>query len=198
MEAVVKAVDIPVTVKMRAGWDEKEINAPYLAKICEQAGAAAVTVHGRTRAQMYAPPVNKDVIRDVKKAVSIPVIGNGDVTDGTSAKELMEYTGCDAVSVGRGALGRPWVFSMINAYLNDGTVLPEPTLEQRMSVMLSHIEKLCKYKGDYIGMREARKHSAWYIKGMRGAAALRNEIVTIKSIDDLHRITEKIILNAEI
>ena len=191
--ACVKAVPVPVTVKMRIGWDSDSINAVELAKRCEDAGAAAVTVHGRTRQQMYAPPVNRDVIRQVKESVSIPVIGNGDVTDGRSARVILEETGCDLVMVGRGALGRPWVFSLINAYLADGVILPEPPIEERMAVLMRHIEKLCEYKGDYIGVREARKHAGWYIKGVRGAAGFRGEIGAISSMDELRRLAEKVI-----
>ncbi|MCR5484483.1 MAG: tRNA dihydrouridine synthase DusB [Clostridiales bacterium] len=193
VKACVKVSPVPVTVKMRTGWDDNSINAIEVAKICEDAGAAAITVHGRTRAQMYSPPVNMDVIRDVKKAVSIPVIGNGDVTDGKSALNMLEYTGCDFLAVGRGSLGRPWVFEMINKYLRDGTVMEEPPVEERMAVMVRHIKKLCLYKGDRIGIKEARKHAAWYIKGQRGAASFRNEIGAISSIDELECLAEKVI-----
>ncbi len=192
-EACVKVVPVPVTVKMRIGWDCDHINAVELAKRCEEAGAAAVAVHGRTRQQMYAPPVNREVIRQVKESVTIPVIGNGDVTDGKSARRMLDETGCDLLMVGRGTLGRPWVFSLINAYLADGTVLPEPPIEERMAVMLQHIEKLCENKGDYIGIREARKHAGWYIKGVRGAAGFRSEIGEISSMDELRRLAEKVV-----
>ena len=191
--AVSRAVEVPVTVKIRAGWDSDTLNAVEMATICEAAGAAAVTVHGRTRAQMYAPPVDLDIIRQVKAAVHIPVIGNGDVTDGESAKAMLETTGCDMVMVGRGALGRPWVFDQIRAYLTSGEILPDPPVDRRMTVMLEHIERLCAYKGDYIGMREARKHAAWYMKGLHGAAAYRNEICTLNSFDDLRRLADRVI-----
>lgn len=189
----VKAIALPLTVKMRSGWDDEHINAVELAKLCEQAGAAAITVHGRTRQQMYAPPVNRDIIREVKQAVNVPVIGNGDVTDALSAEEMFKETGCDLVMVGRGALGRPWVFTQINTYFATGEILPEPPIEERMSVMLRHIDKLCEYKGDYIGMREARKHAAWYIRDIRGAAKYRNEIGTLTSMDELKILAEKVI-----
>lgn len=193
VKAVVEASTVPVTVKMRSGWDDSSINAVELAKRCEDAGASAITVHGRTKIQMYAPPVNTDIIREVKKAVSIPVIGNGDVADGKSAAELMEKTGCDMVMLGRGALGRPWVFSQINAYLDNEVVLPEPPVTEKMRVMLKHIEKLCEYKGERIGIREARKHAAWYTKGLHGAANYRSRIGLISSIEELQQIALELI-----
>lgn len=189
VKEVVKAVDVPVTVKMRSGWDFYSINAVELAKMCEQAGASAITVHGRTKMQMYAPPVNIDIICEVKNAVKIPVIGNGDITDGVSAAKMLEETGCDAVSVGRGALGRPWVFAQINAWLEYEVLLPEPTVTQKMEVMLRHIEKLCEYKGERIGIREARKHAAWYTKGLRGGAQYRSKMSLINSIDELRELS---------
>ena len=193
VEAVVKASTVPVTVKMRSGWDDSTINAVELAKRCEQAGAAAITVHGRTKMQMYAPPVNIDIIREVKNAVSIPVIGNGDIIDGKSAAKMLEETGCDMVMVGRGALGRPWVFQEINAYLDHEVILPEPTVMQKMHVMLKHIEKICEYKGERIGIREARKHAAWYTKGLHGAANYRARIGLIESIEELAQIAAELI-----
>ena len=193
VKEVVKASTVPVTVKMRSGWDDDNINAVELAKRCEAAGAAAITVHGRTKVQMYSPPVNIDIIRAVKKAVSVPVIGNGDITDGKSAAKMLEETGCDMVMVGRGALGRPWVFQQINAWLEHERVIPEPHVIQRMVIMLKHIEKLCEYKGERIGIREARKHAAWYTKGLRGAAEYRAKMSSIESIDDLKYIAGEFI-----
>ena len=193
VKAVAEVSTVPVTVKMRSGWDGEHINAVELAKRCEDAGAAAITVHGRTKVQMYAPPVNTDIIRQVKQAVSIPVIGNGDVTDGLSAARLMEETGCDMVMVGRGALGRPWVFSQINAYLDHEVILPDPPVVERMRVMLKHIETLCAYKGERVGIREARKHAAWYTKGLYGAANYRARIGLISSVEELRQIALELI-----
>ena len=192
-EAVVKSVEIPVTVKFRSGWDEKNINAVEFAKLQENAGASIITIHGRTKKQMYAPPVNLDIIRQVKEAVSIPVIGNGDVVDVLSAENMYKTTGCDFIMVGRGALGAPWLFNQINEYLKNGVILPAPPIEERMEIMIRHIGKLCEYKGDYVGMREARKHAAWYVKGIRGAAALRQEIGSLENMDQLRAIAEKVI-----
>lgn len=193
VKEVAKAVSVPVTVKMRSGWDDNSINAVELAKRCEQAGAKAITVHGRTKVQMYSPPVNVDIIREVKNAVSVPVIGNGDITDGKSAAKMLEETGCDMIMVGRGALGRPWVFQQINAWLNHERILPEPPVIERMLIMLKHIEKLCEYKGERIGIREARKHAAWYTKGLRGAAEYRAKMSSIESMDDLKYIAGEFI-----
>ena len=191
--AVKKACgEIPVTVKIRAGWDFDTINAVEMAKRAENAGAAAVTVHGRTRQQMYAPPVNHEIIAEVKKAVSIPVVGNGDITDGITAAKMLEDTNCDFLMVGRGALGRPWVFQQINAYLNEGRILPEPPVSERMRVMLNHIQMLCTYKGERIGIREARKHATWYTKGIRDAAQFRRELGMLESIAQLEEIAYKI------
>lgn len=195
VRGVVKASPVPVTVKIRMGWDFDSINAVELAKRAENAGAAAITVHGRTKSQMYAPPVNREIIAEVKRAVSIPVIGNGDITDGFSAAKMLEETNCDLVMLGRGALGRPWVFSQINAYLEHGRILPEPPVAERMRVMVNHIKTICEYKGEYVGLREARKHAAWYTKGLHGAAEYRREIGSLSSIEQLEEIAYKICIH---
>ncbi len=192
VKAVVDVSPVPVTVKIRMGWDENSINAVEMAKRAENAGASAITVHGRTRKQMYAPPVDRNIIAEVKKEISIPVIGNGDIVDEQSAAIMIEETNCDLVMIGRGALGRPWVFSQINAYLEYGRVIPEPPVSERMRVMLKHIETLCEYKGNYVGMREARKHAAWYTKGLHGAAKYRQELGTLESMEQLQEIAYKI------
>ena len=185
VEAVVKAVSVPITVKMRAGWDDTTKNAVELARLVESAGASAITVHGRTRVQMYAPPVDIDIIRSVKQAVSVPVIGNGDVASPKAAAEMYEKTGCDFVLVGRGAMGAPWIFSQINAYLEHGVILPEPPLEKRMLTLIDQVRRMEEYKGTKIAMLEARKHTAWYMRGLNGAAELRRMSGCIKSMDDI-------------
>ena len=192
VHAVSQAVDIPVTVKIRSGFDEDHINAVEVAKIVEKNGAQAVTVHGRTRKQFYAPPVNYDIIRDVKKALTIPVIGNGDITSAKSAEHMLSYTGCDYIMVGRGALGNPWVFREINEYFDKGIILKPPTLEEKCDVLLRHIEKAVAYKGEYVGMREARKHTAYYLKGFKNAAKLRNLAFSMKTLDDLRELIDEI------
>lgn len=192
MESVRQAVDIPVTVKIRLGWDSESINCIEMAQRAQKAGMDAITVHGRTRQQMYAPSVDRKMIAEVKKSVDIPVIANGDIVDGISAAQMIEETNCDYIMVGRGALGRPWVFSQINAYLKDGVILPEPPVSERMRVMVEHIKKICEYKGEKIGIREARKHAAWYIKGVKGAAAYRQQVGMLESIEQLEELAFKI------
>lgn len=191
VEAVKSAVDIPVTVKMRKGWDDDSINAVEVAKICEQAGADAITVHGRTRQQQYRPPVDRNIIAEVKKAVSVPVIGNGDIFNANDAAVMLEETNCDMVMVGRGALGNPWIFSEINAWLDYTRPYLPIAPAEKISVMLRHIKKVCEYKGEAVAMREARKHAAWYLKGFKNAAALRNEAGSLTTYDDLIELSKK-------
>ena len=192
IKAVSEAVDIPVTVKIRTGWDNESLNAVQMAEIAEKNGAAAITVHGRTKEQMYAPPVNIDMIKNVKQAVSIPVIGNGDIDDAFSAARMYEMTNCDLVMVGRGALGKPWVFQQISAFMKTGNLIPDPPVSQRMIIMLKHIENICNDRGVKIGMREARKHALWYTKGIRGSAEYRRQMSTLESIDQLQEIAFRI------
>lgn len=192
IKAVSKAVDIPVTVKIRKGWDDENITAVELAKIAEKNGAAAITVHGRTRMQMYSGKVDYDIIAKVKKAVDIPVIANGDIVDEQSAAIMFEKTNCDAIMIGRGALGNPWIFRRINAYLNECRVLPDVSISEKMVVMLKHIQKIIEYKGEYTAMREARHHAAYYTKGIRGGAALRKEISTFEHFEQLEELAYKI------
>lgn len=192
VRAMVNATDIPITVKIRKGWDEESVNAPQFARLMEEAGAAAITVHGRTRKQMYRPPVDLDIIRDVKKSVSIPVIGNGGITCGEEAKRMYDYTGCDLVMVGQGSYGRPWVFSEIRHYLETGESLPEPPLAERLDVMLKHVSRMVEESGEKLGIMEARKHAAWYIKGARGAAAFRHACGQLTTYEDLKELVRGI------
>ena len=186
VRAVKNAVDLPVTVKIRKGWSRDSVNAVEVAQICEENGADAICVHGRTRDEMYTPPADWDIIRQVKESVSVPVIGNGDVYSTQDAARMLETTRCDLVMIGRGALGNPWIFSQINAYLqNSCTLLPPPGLSTRMLTLLQHIRALCDYKGEYIGMREARKHVGWYVKGLRGAAEFRRRGGYLETYDQL-------------
>ncbi len=193
VKSVVRASPVPVTVKIRIGWDVDTINAVEVAKRIEDAGASAITVHGRTRTQMYAPPVYMEEIARVKQNVSVPVIGNGDIVDGVSAEKMLNETGCDFLMVGRGALGSPWVFSEINSYLDGKNDFTEPTLSEKLSVMRKHISTICEYKGEKVGIREARKHAAWYIKGIRGAAQYRQEIGLLSSLEQLDCLCDNIL-----
>lgn len=192
VKAVTAVTDIPVTVKIRKGWDDDSVNAVEVAKICESAGAAAITVHGRTREQYYKPPVDYDIIRAVRESVSVPVIANGDIDSAERAKEVMDITGCDLVMIGRATLGNPWIFSQINAYLENPNVkMHTPDLEERLGVMIEHIGKMVEYKGEHMAMLQARKLVVGYFKGMKGAAALRNEAGKIKTLDDLYELRQK-------
>ena len=192
VQAVSRVVDIPVTVKIRAGFDKDHLNAVEVAKIAEQNGAQAVTVHGRTKEQFYAPPVDYDIIREVKKALSIPVIGNGDIVGAKSAQFVMEYTGCDYLMVGRGALGNPWVFREINEYFDKGIIIDPPTLDEKCDILLRHIKSAVEYKGEYVGMREARKHTAYYLRGFKNAAKLRNLAFSMETLSDLEELIGEI------
>lgn len=192
VKAVTAVTDIPVTVKIRKGWDDDSVNAVEVAKICESAGAVAITVHGRTRQQYYKPPVDYDIIRAVRESVSVPVIANGDIDSAERAKEVMDITGCDLVMIGRATLGNPWIFSQINAYLENPNVkIHTPDLEERLGVMIEHISKMVEYKGEHMAMLQARKLVVGYFKGMKGAAALRNEAGKIKTLDDLYELRQK-------
>lgn len=192
VKAVTAVTDTPVTVKIRKGWDDDSVNAVEVAKICESAGAAAITVHGRTRQQYYKPPVDYDIIKAVRESVSVPVIANGDIDSAEKAKEVMDITGCDLVMVGRATLGNPWIFSQINAYLENPNVkIHTPDLEERLGVMIEHISKMVEYKGEHMAMLQARKLVVGYFKGIKGAAALRNEAGKIKTLDDLYELRQK-------
>lgn len=186
VRAVKEAVDVPVTVKIRKGWDDEHVNAVEVAKICEENGADAIAVHGRTRQQMYEPSADWDIIREVKNAVKVPVIGNGDVVDANSAAMMIDKTGCDAIMVGRAALGNPWVFHQINACLReDVRIIPPPSIPERIIVIRKHIGALCEAKGEERGMKEARKHVGWYIHGLRGAADFRRRAGYLSTLHEL-------------
>ena len=192
VKAVTAVTDTPVTVKIRKGWDDDSVNAVEVAKICESAGAAAITVHGRTRQQYYKPPVDYDIIKAVRESVSVPVIANGDIDSAEKAKKVMDITGCDLVMIGRATLGNPWIFSQINAYLENPNVrIHTPDLEERLGVMIEHIGKMVEYKGEHMAMLQARKLVVGYFKGIKGAAALRNEAGKIKTLDDLYELRQK-------
>lgn len=177
----------PVTVKFRKGWDESSINAVEFAKMAEGAGAAAVAVHGRTRAQMYEGTADFKIIAAVKREIKIPVIGNGDVVSPETAKKMFEETGCDAIMVGRGALGNPWIFQRINHYLKSGEVLPESTSVERIDGALLHLGMMYDFKGQK-GVIEMRKHIAWYLKGVKGASSIRDKINRLDDIDDIKKL----------
>ena len=182
-EAAVKAVDVPVTVKMRIGWDDDHINVVDFAKRIESTGVAAVAVHGRTREQMYMGRADWSYIKAVKDSLSIPVIGNGDVWTPEDALRMMQETGCDAVMIGRGAQGNPWIFERTNHYLTTGELRPEPTYLERLDMLLKHFELLCRYKGAALGVREIRTHAGWYMRGMPEAAYWRNRVNTIHTVE---------------
>ena len=189
----VKNANCPVTVKIRAGWDEESINAPEFAKRMEQAGASAVAVHGRTRRQMYSGKADWGVIAAVKQAVSIPVIGNGDVDSAQACEKMYRETGCDLVMVGRGSYGRPWIFEEIREYLQNGSLPPEKSVEEKMQIMLRHTRMLIDENGEGQGMREMRHNVIWYVKGMHGAAALRRECSELTEYSQLERMAREMI-----
>lgn len=192
VRAAVEAASVPVTVKIRSGWDENSINAVEMAKIAEENGAAAVAVHGRTKSQLYSGRADWDVIRAVKQAVNIPVIGNGDVSTPELCREMYEYTGCDLVMVGRGSYGRPWLFRQIKEYLETGSYSPDPSPDERLEIMRRHIGLIVADKGEKVGMKEARRPASWYLKGMQGAAHFRNLCSELTTLEQLERLIEQI------
>lgn len=190
--AACESTKIPVTVKIRSGWNENSINAVELAKIAEKNGAAAVTVHARTREQLYSGYADWNVIRDVKKAVNIPVIGNGDVNNLGECAAMYDYTGCDLVMIGRGSFGRPWLFGQIRDFYSGSEMRPEPPLSEKLEIMRRHIMLLVEDKGERVGIREARRQAAWYIKGIEGAAALRNRFGMMETVKDFEFLLSEI------
>lgn len=187
VRAVSDAVSIPVSVKIRAGWDASSVNAPELARALEASGASLICVHARTREQLYSPGIDLSVIERVKSAVSIPVVGNGDVYSAADAVQMMERTGCDGVMIGRGAQGNPWIFSEISAHLDGREFIP-PTAEQRLAVALRQLRNMIAEKGERIGIAEGKKHMAWYINGIRGAARARAKIMTSATYSDVESV----------
>ena len=191
VSSVVKSVNKPVTVKIRKGFDDAHVNAVEIAKIAEDSGAAAIVVHGRTREQYYAGEADWDIIAKVKQSVSVPVIGNGDVTDGVSAERMINQTGCDGVMVGRAARGNPWIFRRIAAYLKDKTVLPKPEREKVRETILRHAKFQLECKGEYTGIREMRKHVSWYTAGVPNSAKLRQSVNMVENFEELRRLVEE-------
>ncbi len=188
VSAVVNSVDVPVTVKIRSGWDSKSINAVEVAKICEEAGASAITVHGRTRSQGYTGKVDLDIIKMVKEAVSIPVIGNGDIIDIESAKKMFEYTKCDAIMIGRGVLGNPWLIKQLDSYFKDGSIIEKPTCEEKIEMCLKHLDYLLKIKNEKVAILEMRSHIAWYLKGIPNNNLIKDEIFKSNTVEEMEKI----------
>ncbi len=193
VRACVEAVDIPITVKMRKGYNAEDANAPQLAKLCQEEGASAITIHGRTKAQLYQPGADWDIIKQVKQAVSIPVIGNGDVMSAQDAAQMYRQTGCDLVAVARGSYGRPWIFSEITQYLQTGTLPPEPSPEEKMEVMLRHLSLICTYKGERAGMREGRKIAGFYVKGLAQASRFRGLCGSLSTLEDAKTLANEVL-----
>lgn len=185
VKSVSSSVNKPVTIKIRRGFDENYLNALEVAKVAEANGAAAIAIHGRTREQYYSGHADWEIIKQIKDNVRIPVIGNGDVDTPQKAKAMFEQTGCDAIMVGRAAQGNPWIFEQINHYLKTGELLPSPTASEKIQMTIRHAHMLVEFKGEYIGIREMRKHIAWYTKGLLNSSNLRNEINLVDSLDKM-------------
>ena len=190
VSAVVSAVNIPVTVKIRSGWDMNHINAVEVAKICEEAGASAICIHGRTRSQGYSGKVDLNIIKKVKEAVKIPVIGNGDIKTIKDAENMIKETGVDAIMIGRGVLGNPWLVKQIDKYLNEGIIIPSPTNVEKVEMALKHFKSLCNQKCEKIAVLEIRNHIAWYLKGINGSSEIKNLVYKTTNINDIITILE--------
>ena len=193
VEKTVGAISKPVTVKIRKGFNEQEVNAVEIAHIAEECGAAAVAVHGRTREQYYSGKADWDIIRQVKERVKIPVIGNGDITSGADAKAMLEQTGCDGLMIGRGAQGNPWVFREVLHFLETGELMPPVSNEEKLATIRRHIELQMQYKGEFTGVREMRKHLAWYSAGLPGSAKFRNEVNLMETKEELLASVDKML-----
>jgi nifR3 family TIM-barrel protein len=198
VSAVVDAVDKPVTVKMRMGWDDQHIYAVRNAQAVERAGGKAISLHGRTRVQMYEGKANWDIIKEVKQSVKIPIIGNGDVQTPLDAKRMLDETGVDGVMIGRAALGNPWMIYQTVKYLETGELIPEPTVKEKMDVCILHLDRLIALKSEYVAVREMRKHAAWYLKGVRGNAIVRNAINECVTRDQLVELLLSIVDKQEV
>ncbi|MGI6324849.1 MAG: tRNA dihydrouridine synthase DusB [Bacilli bacterium] len=185
VKAVVESVPCPVTVKMRSGWDAKTINAVEVAKLCEKAGAKAICIHPRTRSQGYSGKADWNIIKAIKESVTIPVIGNGDIKSAEDAKRMLDMTGCDAIMVGRGVLGNPWLIQKIVTYLETGNIIAKPILEEKIQMCLEHLKRLIKLKNEKTALLEIRSHAAWYVKGLPGATELRKNIFNTKDVNSL-------------
>ena len=190
VSSVVSAVPVPVTVKIRSGWDANSINAVEVAKICESAGASAITVHPRTRSQLYSGKADLDIIKQVKENLSIPVIGNGDIVDIESAKHMLEYTKCDAIMIGRGVLGNPWLIKEIDTYLKTGKIIPKPTYKERINMCYHHLNYLLKFKCERVAILEMRTHIAWYIKGLPYHKEVQNQVFKAKNKEEITQILD--------
>ena len=193
VKAIKNAVDVPVTVKIRKGFDDENINAVEVAQTCEENGADAVVIHGRTRQQYYSGCCDLDIIKKVKESVKIPVIGNGDIRDVKSGIKMLEYTNCDGIMIARGALGKPWIFKIFDEYFKSGQVTETPSNEEKVQIILKHIEKVCSYKGEYMGILQSRKHLAWYLKGFKGAAAFRNESGRVNTLKEVNELLDRVL-----